>query len=104
MKRFRYRLEPLLRYRKHLERMAQLEAAKASSEVSACGHAIDMLKVDYHEHTLELDEKMSSGMRAENYLTYRSYLNGMETIIDGERKRHKQLKKILRQKQAALKE
>lgn len=103
MKRFRYRLEPLLKYREHLEHMAQLEAAKASSEVSACSHTIDTLKISYHQNALELEQKMSSGMNAENYLIYRSYFNGMEIIIDEEQKRHTQLTKILLEKQKILK-
>jgi len=104
MKRFRYRLEPLLKYRNHMERMAQLETAKASSAVSECGHAIDMLNVDYHQHALELEKRMSSGVDAEHYLVYRSYLNGMEAAIDGEKKRYKHLKNTLLKKQAVLKE
>ena len=104
MKRFRYRLEPILKYRKHMERTAQLETAKASSAVSECRHTIDMLNLDYHQHALELEKKMTSGIDAEHYLVYRSYMNGMEAAIDGEEERHKQLKKILRKKQDVLKE
>jgi flagellar protein FliJ len=104
MKRFRYRLEPLLTYRKHLEHIAQLEVAKASAEVSACSHNIDMLKINYHQNALELEQKMSSGINAENFIVYRSYLNGMENIIDDEIKRHKQLTNILLKKKEMLKE
>ena len=104
MKRFRYRLEPLLKYRDHMERMAQLETAKASSAVSECGHTIDMLNVDYHRHASELEKKMSSGVDAEHYLVYRSYLNGMEAAIDGQKKRYEQLQCALLKQQAVLKE
>ncbi len=103
MKRFRYRLDPILKYRKHLESMAQQETAKALSEVTACNNNIDMLKTDYHQNAMELEQKMLGGMTAENYLIYRSYLNGMENILDGEINRYKQLVKVLLKKQQELK-
>ena len=43
MKKFKFRLEPLMRYREFLERQKQLEVAKARSDVLSCEPRCDLV-------------------------------------------------------------
>ncbi len=102
MKRFIFRLEALLRYREHLEHLAQQEAAKAYSKVLACEKRIADFIEDLRRTAHELDERMIEGINAQQYQLYSSYLTGLESSLERERNHHKDRLNILVQKQKIL--
>lgn len=102
MKKFTFRLEPLLRYKEHLEKLAQRDVSEAHAHVIACEKQIagfvDKLKIT----ALELDERMSEGLSAENYHFYSDYLSGMAITLEQEERRLKALTTELARKQTIL--
>ncbi len=57
MKRFQFRLEPLLSYREHLLGQAQQEVARIRADVLACDERIALLEKDSDVTNQELDKE-----------------------------------------------
>ncbi len=102
MKRFRFSLESLLRYRNHLEQQSQLEVARARSHVLACEKRIANYEKDYEKTTQELDTEISTGITANWYKHYTDYLAGIEYDLESEHLRLQELLKLLAEKQKEL--
>lgn len=102
MKRFQFRLEPLLRYREYLEQQAQQEVAKVRSEILACEERIAKYEKDSAETAQELDEEVASGIDSKRYQHYTRYLEGIESSLETENMNRKELLKLLSEKQKQL--
>lgn len=102
MKQFKFRLEPLLRFREHLLEQAQQEVARIRSDLLACDARIAVWEKDYAATSRELDQEVSSGIDVKRYQHYTRYLEGIESNLEGENLRRKQLTRRLEEKQRHL--
>lgn len=102
MKKFSFRLEPLLRYREHLEKLAQQAVSEAHADVLACENRITGFTDKRQKTSRELEEKMAQGLSAEQYHIYSDYLSGLTVTLRQEEKRLKALTAELARKQAVL--
>ncbi len=102
MKKFQFRLESLLRFRAFGERMAQIAVAGAQLNIRECEASIKQSEKDLVFTAKKLDTEMSSGIDANRYQWYTSYIAGIETFLEAERKRLEKLLKILVEKQKKL--
>ncbi len=91
MKRFRFKLEPLLQFRQHLEKKQQLEVARAHTAVINCEKLIEKYRQQAREATQQLDKEIETGIDASRILRYQSFLSGLNAVMDTEENRHKGL-------------
>ncbi len=104
MKKFLFKLQPLLKYRKYLEHLAKQETAKAYKDVKDCERAIENFKKIYSEKADELDKQSSVGISALDFRYSRDYLDSIENDIKAEISRLVQFKTILLDRQKKLTE
>ena len=102
MKKFQFRLEPLIKYREFLERQKQLEVAKARSDVLSCEESIEKTRAAFSETVSSLETDLGKGMPAAQFLQVRNYLSGLESLEASEEKRRQGLLKTLTRRQAEL--
>ena len=104
MRLFKFRLEPLLRYREHLAEQARLKVAKIRSDILVCEDRIARLEKSYAHTAEELDQKVGSGIDAKQYKQFTHFLAGIESNIESENMQRKELLKHLEEKQKELKQ
>jgi flagellar FliJ protein len=102
MKKFQFRLEPLIKYREFLERQKQLEVAKARSDVLSCEQSIEKTRTAFSEAAASLDTALGEGMDAARFLQVRNYMAGLEAFGASEEKRRVGLLKVLKRRQKEL--
>ena len=102
MKKFKFRLEPLMRYREFLERQKQLEVAKARSDVLLCEQSIEQTRAAFSATVNLLEDDLGKGMDAMRFLQVKNYLSGLESFEDLEKKRRSKLIGMLSQRQKEL--
>lgn len=102
MKRFQFRLEPLLSYREHLLGQAQQEVARIRADVLACDERIALLEKDSAVTNQELDKEVSTGIDVKRYQHYTKYLEGIESSLGAENLSRKQMVKLFEEKQKHL--
>lgn len=102
MKKFKFRLEPLMRYREFLERQKQLEVAKARSDVLSCEQSIEQTRIAFSETVNLLEDDLGKGMDAVRFLRVKNYLSGLESFENTEKERRSKLIGILTQRQKEL--
>ncbi len=103
MKRFEFKLQALLNFRKHLERMAQQDMAKTVMEVTACEKQIDSLQATHGQSALQLEKIVEKGVGAREFKQHHSYLGAVGLMINQEKQHKVQLGKILEKKRLQLK-
>ncbi len=104
MKKFLFKLQPLLKYRKYLEHLAKQETAKAYKDVKDCERTIEDFKKIYAEKADELDKQASIGISALDFRYSRDFLDSIENDIKAEISRLVQFKTILLDRQKKLTE
>jgi len=102
MKRFQFRLDPLLRFREHLLEQAQLEVARVRTDIEACRQRIAGFEKDYEATTHELDGEVSTGIDSKRYRHYVAYLKGIESQLEAENLRRMELAELLDKKTREL--
>jgi flagellar protein FliJ len=102
MKKFKFRLEPVMRYREFLERQKQLEVAKARSDVVTCEASIERTRSAFIETVGELEKEAGLGMDAARFLQFRGYMSGLEAFEASEIKRRSKLLGVLVERQKEL--
>ena len=102
MKKFKFRLEPLMRYREFMERRKQLEVAKARSDVLSCEQSIENTRAAFSDTVNQLTDDLGKGMEAVRFLRVKDYLSGLESLENTEKKRRIQLLGVLTQRQKEL--
>ena len=103
MKRFEFKLQTLLSFRKHLERVAQQDMAKTVMEVSACETQIDLLQTTHGQSARKLESIVEKGVAAQEFKQHYDYLGAVTQMIAEEQQRKIQLAKILQKKRVVLK-
>lgn len=102
MKKFRFKLEALLRYRAFLERRTQLEMAEIRSDLSACRQLMQAVRRVMGQTQNQLGRELVSGIPTEQYQHFICYMDGLQSRHDQEQERHRRLASRLAQKQQML--
>lgn len=103
MKRFDFKLEPLLGYRGYLEKRARQKTAEALRNVKASEEMIEQLKNRYSECRGDLEDVTSQGISAGKFRHYQNFLDSVESGIEEESIRKKDLDRVLGEEIAELK-
>jgi len=101
-KKFIFRLESLLRYRHHLEREAQQKVAQAYLSVSECESLINSIDDALGAALSDLEERMLTGIEAHQVRLYSTYVASLESALESERTRLRDLKRVLKKAQEEL--
>jgi len=104
MKRFLFKLQPLLKYREYLEQIAQQNTAKANMDVQNCKNHIKELNQTFHQEADIIDAIIVEGVTANEFKLYQQYIDSVENQIAEEKLKKIQLSKILKEKLLALKQ
>lgn len=103
MKRFEFKLQPLLNYRKYLERVARQNTAKASMDVENCEKKITSLQQAYDQKAEKIENLVANGVDASEFRLHHQYLDAVESSMEDEKSRKIELKKVLEEKLLELK-
>ena len=103
MKRFAFKLQPLLNYRQYLERLAQQNTARAHMDVKNCEKQITNLKQTYDQNSDKIENIVVKGVKASEFRRYHHYLDSVESGIEDEKLKKIELKKVLKKKLSDLK-
>ena len=103
MKRFKFKLQSLLNFRKHLERVAQQDMAKTVLALTVCEKQIDTLQITHVQSTQRLEQIVEKGVGADQFRQHYAYLGAVQEMIAQEKQRMVQLGKVLEKKRLALK-
>ena len=103
MKRFVFKLQSLLNYKKHLEQIARQEMAKTVAEVNTCEQQIQDLKDNRESSALRLDTLVEKGVDAKEFKLYHGFLTAVDQMIVDEKNRKFKLEKVLNEKRSILK-
>ena len=95
MKKFRFRLDSILRYRKYLERTAQIKLGTAEQAFINCREKIDSLRALRKTFFNDLEHEEKKGMSAYAYQIYRLYIEKIDSDIESEQQHLKELIVIL---------
>lgn len=104
MKKFNFRLQSVLDFRKHLEKMAQMEVAKARRDLMESEEKLKSLNMDYDDTSLVFDGEMTKGIGAERFHYFTDYLSSIESLIQREEQNKEAFSGILIEKQNVLRE
>lgn len=104
MKKFQFRLQSLLKYKRHLEQVAKQEMAKAVADVLNCEQRITGLQKDRISAADQLESQVEKGMEAGQFNRYRQFITARDEMIILERNKKTELEKILGDKRDALKQ
>ena len=87
MKRFRFRLAPVIRYRQYREQIALMELAKAKRERVHTEEKIQGMYETKREVLRDLAVSQTRGIKAGRYRIYSAYLEGLGDQIETENDR-----------------
>jgi flagellar protein FliJ len=104
MKKFRFRLQSFLGYRKHLEQEAKQAVSITQTKMNDCKNRIDAYEMNQQKNISELYDKMSKGIEAKQIPIYTSYHDRLSFILKNENMQYAQLKNELSHKQKILKQ
>jgi flagellar FliJ protein len=103
MKRFEFKLQALLNFRKHLERVAQQDMAKTVLAVSECENQIGSLQTIHGQSAQKLESIVQKGVAAQEFKQHHVYIGAVTQMIAAEKRRKSQLEKVLEKKRLVLK-
>lgn len=102
MKPFSFRLDSILRYRSHLEKMAQRDLFRAINRVIEIERAIKGLGEKRVETARECSDEGFKGINVPQYQIYRSFLKGLEHDLERSHIRLEEGEEKVKAKKAAL--
>ena len=91
MKRFQFRLDPLLRYREFREQQARQAVSNASRDVRICEADIARLQGRLADARRACDQEAAGGIAAERFLQFTRFVEGLETRLEAENERRQKL-------------
>lgn len=103
MKRFEFRLQPLLKYRQYLEKIAQQKTAQAQMAVKTCEDQLVQLQQTRDLQADEIEAVVARGVSASELRWHHQYLDFVETSIHDQQLKKIELKKTLKEKLLELK-
>jgi len=102
LKKFNFRLQPVLKYREHLENVARQEYVEAYMDVEAAQAQIVRIEQDYQNQADRAEQKALNGIPAQLFRQFNEYLESLKQDIVLKRKEHEQLQRVLAVKQQTL--
>ena len=102
MKKFEFRLDPVIRYREHLERMALMELAKAKRLLLQTKNKIESLKRNRSDVTANLRSEETKGIDVSRHRLFTAYLRGVTAQIAIEKDRLVGMAATIKEKQHAF--
>lgn len=81
MKQFKFKLDPVLRYRTYRLRTELMNLAWAKQELAETQRAIQQIHERKRNVSLALDAEQSRGMAAGRYQVYKAYVDGLDTEL-----------------------
>jgi flagellar FliJ protein len=102
VKKFKFRLDPVLRYRRYLERLALMELAKAKTAVVQTKTEIAKREALKKAGTAALGLREAEGMSVHEHRIYAAYLRGLDDQIEGANVRLTKLAEDVRKKHEAV--
>lgn len=100
MKKFKFKLDPLLRYRSFQEHQKKLAVAAARHEVMACDAAIDTMVLSARTTAETLSSAVADGMDATRFEWFNHYLEGLSfSRISAEARRVELISALTRKQQ-----
>ena len=103
MKRFKFRLDPVIRYREYRERIAQIGLARETQALVESEKRISEIEQARRCTVSELDSEQKQGIEVDRHLIFTAYLQGLRDEIESERERLVEIDKRIREKQEAAK-
>ena len=103
MKRFKFRLDPLVRYREYRERIAQVDLAREIQALIETKNRISGIEEIRRNAASDLYGEQKEGMQVDRYRVFTAYLQGLRDDIDSESERLIEIGKRLREKQRVAK-
>lgn len=103
MKKFQFKLDPLFKYKKYQERIAQQETAKAHLDVKTCEQQIADLRQTWDTQRQTMETAAQKGVSASVFQQYYQYLSSVGGSIVQERRRKIELDRTLDEKLLELK-
>ncbi len=103
MKRFQFKLQPVLKYRQYQEQLASRNTARAQLDVTQSAMRIDQFKQEQVRSAEELDRVSTAGITSQLFKQYCDYQDFMEYEIQGETVNKKKLEQILVEQRRILK-
>lgn len=103
MKRFKFRLDPVIRYREYRERIAQIGLARETQALVESEKRISEIEQARRCTVSELDSEQKQGIEVDRHLIFTAYLQGLHDEIESERERLVEIDKRIREKQEAVK-
>ena len=99
MKRFKFRLDPVIRYREYRERIAQIELARETQALIETKNRISEIEQTRRYAASELDGEQKEGIEVDRYRVFTAYLRGLRHEIESESERLVEIGKRIREKQ-----
>lgn len=103
MKKFKFKLHPLLKYRAYQEKVARQKTARAHMDVENCRQQIVELEQTWDQQADSMEEMVTKGVPASRFHRYHQYLTVIETGIEQEKVKKAQLETVLQKKLVELK-
>lgn len=103
MKRFKFRLDPVIRYREYRERIAQIGLAREAQALIESKNRISDMEHTWRHTAGELDSEQKQGIEADRHRVFTAYLQGLRDEIESESERLDEIGKRIREKQEAVK-
>ncbi|WP_022664719.1 flagellar export protein FliJ [Desulfospira joergensenii] len=103
MKRFDFRLQPLLNYRTYLEQLARQDTAKARMDVMDSKNRIESLKNILAASAGRMEELVEKGVTASFLKQFTNYMDGAAFDMENEIQNKASLEIVLEQKVEILK-
>lgn len=101
VQRFKFRLDPLIRYRQHRYRMALMDVAKAKRALIETTKRIRQIEQSRKATARELGNEEAQGIGVDYYRTYAAYLDRLRREIESENERLIEISKTVKEKHKA---
>ncbi|MGD8758213.1 MAG: flagellar FliJ family protein [Deltaproteobacteria bacterium] len=85
MKRFKFRLDPVLRYRRYREELALMELARARRALVLSEKKLEQIQQTRQGVMMDLDARQAERLEVNRYRIYRAYLKGLGAEIETEK-------------------
>ncbi len=99
MKKFKFRLDPLIRYRRHRERNALMEIARVKQVLVETKTKIRQIEQTRKDVSMDLDMQQAEGIGMDHYRIYIDYLDELRRQMESEHERLVEIGKTIRKKQ-----
>jgi len=85
MKRFKFRLDPVLRYRRYRQELALMELARARQALVLSEKKIQQIQQTREGVMMDLDARQAERLEVNRYRIYTAYLKGLGAKIESEK-------------------